>query len=171
MFAHVKLNTYISYVGNMLYCCFSATPKEDPMINGFREGIWVPNGTLELNCTSGKSFPASNLTWLVKGEEVSTLFVIRIIWHFAAGTSTLGVFFLLVRELAKLFRCANSPTSMGCFISRKIRWKNGDPPLSHAPPPQSWPTLAVRPKTDFIVETWAWANSIAVKEQTKHYNW
>ncbi|KAF0291711.1 Hemicentin-2 [Amphibalanus amphitrite] len=49
-----------------------APPTSDPVISGFREAIWVANGTLEINCTAGKSFPAANITWSVDGKPALT---------------------------------------------------------------------------------------------------
>ena len=48
----------------------TAPPESDPVISGFEED-WTVGDTLELNCTSAKSFPAAQLNWSLQGRPVS----------------------------------------------------------------------------------------------------
>lgn len=45
-------------------------PQDGPTITG-EEKIYATGDVLDLNCTSGKSHPAANLTWFINGEQVS----------------------------------------------------------------------------------------------------
>lgn len=45
-------------------------PKDEPKING-GSGIYPTGDTINLNCTSGKSFPAAKLRWFINNEIVS----------------------------------------------------------------------------------------------------
>ncbi|XP_031832613.1 cell adhesion molecule 1-like [Nomia melanderi] len=44
-------------------------PQDGPTITG-EEKIYATGDVLDLNCTSGKSHPAANLTWFINGEQV-----------------------------------------------------------------------------------------------------
>ena len=68
----------------------------------------------------------------------------------------------------QLFGCAGPPIIVGCSIMPQEDWQTSvttrcvlSPPH---PPPKSWVDLPILSKTDFIIETLAWAHSIALKE-------
>ncbi|XP_015438944.1 PREDICTED: cell adhesion molecule 2-like [Dufourea novaeangliae] len=44
-------------------------PQDGPTITG-EEKIYASGDVLDLNCTSGKSHPAANLSWYINGEQV-----------------------------------------------------------------------------------------------------
>ncbi|GJQ74388.1 hypothetical protein Trydic_g21262 [Trypoxylus dichotomus] len=46
-------------------------PKEDPQITGVEREYYQIGEMVNLNCTSGKSHPASTLHWYVNGEQIS----------------------------------------------------------------------------------------------------
>ncbi|XP_043199473.1 uncharacterized protein LOC122369103 isoform X3 [Amphibalanus amphitrite] len=48
-----------------------APPESDPVISGFEEDHWAPGDTLQLNCTSAKSYPAARLHWAVHGRLIT----------------------------------------------------------------------------------------------------
>ncbi|XP_076649577.1 cell adhesion molecule 2-like isoform X1 [Halictus rubicundus] len=45
-------------------------PQDGPTITG-EEKVYATGDVLDLNCTSGKSHPAANVTWFINGEQVS----------------------------------------------------------------------------------------------------
>ncbi|XP_043205915.1 uncharacterized protein LOC122372592 isoform X2 [Amphibalanus amphitrite] len=49
----------------------AAPPESDPVISGFEEDHWAPGDTLQLNCTSAKSYPAARLHWAVHGRLIT----------------------------------------------------------------------------------------------------
>jgi hypothetical protein len=52
------------------FVCISDLPKEGPHIVG-EDRQYQIGDTLNLNCTSGKSHPASVLSWFINDEQVS----------------------------------------------------------------------------------------------------
>lgn len=49
-------------------------PKEGPHISG-DEKVYQIGDTLVLNCTSGKSYPATLLSWYINDEAVSSIYL------------------------------------------------------------------------------------------------
>jgi hypothetical protein len=55
---------------------FSALPKDGPEITG-EEGMYQIGDVINLNCTSGKSYPPARLRWYINGRPVSLIPVPR----------------------------------------------------------------------------------------------
>lgn len=53
----------------------SALPKEGPHIHG-QEKTYQIGDTINLTCTSGKSYPPAKLKWFINNQEVSRFTVI-----------------------------------------------------------------------------------------------
>lgn len=53
-----------------LYLLFAALPKEDPTITGVEMQYQIGD-EINLNCTSGKSHPASILHWYINEQQVN----------------------------------------------------------------------------------------------------
>lgn len=64
----------VDWVINPIICAcpplFADLPKDGPHIVGERR-IYNPGDLLTLNCSSGKSHPASSLHWFINGVQVS----------------------------------------------------------------------------------------------------
>lgn len=55
---------------------FSADlPKDGPHITGEEKQYHQIGDEISLNCTSGKSYPASELQWFINDEQVTVLFL------------------------------------------------------------------------------------------------
>lgn len=75
---------------------FIALPEEGPKISGGRARYQIGD-MVNINCTSGRSKPATHLTWFINGEPVNSSFL----KHYATlitgreglETTTLGLSF------------------------------------------------------------------------------
>lgn len=56
-------------IGRVKVVVIAVLPQEGPLITG-EEKIYASGDILGLNCTSGKSHPASTFKWFINGKQV-----------------------------------------------------------------------------------------------------